>query len=181
VEASIRIDCSPADVYDMIADVTRMGEWSPSCTACFWLEATGPEIGAWFIGQNMVPENWEQAVAAMAPEARDMLNIVITRHGPRGQSRSKVIAADRGHEFAFTTFPFSPGGPQVLWSYAFADVGSGSTEVRESWTLLPEGVANLSNQADPLDVDNYIAARAQWALDGIQETLAALKRVAESG
>ena len=49
---SIDIDRSPDDVYDMISDVTRMGEWSPVCVACWWDEGDGPREGSWFTGRN---------------------------------------------------------------------------------------------------------------------------------
>jgi Polyketide cyclase / dehydrase and lipid transport len=181
VEASIRILCPPGELYDMISDVTRMGEWSPSCTACFWVEGSGPQVGAWFIGQNLLPPNWEQMLDQMDPEAKDMLDIAMTPAGPRGQSRSQVVVADRGREFTFATFPFKAGQPQVHWSYTFASSDSRSTELTESWTLLPDGFATIAKQAGSNDADSVLAARAQWALDGIHQTLAALKQTAESG
>jgi ribosome-associated toxin RatA of RatAB toxin-antitoxin module len=33
---SILVARSPEDLYDMVSDVTRMGEWSPVCKACWW-------------------------------------------------------------------------------------------------------------------------------------------------
>ncbi len=33
---SIVVARSPEFLYDMISDVTRMGEWSPVCKACWW-------------------------------------------------------------------------------------------------------------------------------------------------
>jgi hypothetical protein len=46
---------SPEDLYDMVSDVTRMGEWSPVCTACWWDDGLGPQPGAWFTGRNGIP------------------------------------------------------------------------------------------------------------------------------
>lgn len=44
----------PADVvFDAIADVTRMGEWSPENTGGRWVDgATGPGVGVRFTGDN---------------------------------------------------------------------------------------------------------------------------------
>ncbi len=56
VEGSARIVINrPASaVFDAIADVTRMGEWSPECTSGRWvLPATGPAGGAKFEGDNV--------------------------------------------------------------------------------------------------------------------------------
>src|SRR5260370_42501906 len=73
---SIVIARPPEVLYDMVADVTRMGEWSPVCKACWWDEGDGPRTGAWFNGRNELPERtWE--------------------------TRSQVVAADRGREVAF--------------------------------------------------------------------------------
>ncbi len=53
VEVSRHIAASPEAVWNAITDITRMGEWSPECHTCEWKDdATGPEVGAWFIGHN---------------------------------------------------------------------------------------------------------------------------------
>jgi hypothetical protein len=90
----------------MVSDVTRMGEWSPVCRACWWDEGDGPRAGAWFTGRNELPERtWE--------------------------TRSRVVAADRGREFAFAV-----RGSWVRWGYTFTPV-AGGTQVTESWEFLP--------------------------------------------
>jgi hypothetical protein len=97
---SIVIARSPEDLYDMVSDVTRMGEWSPICRACWWEEGAGPRAGAWFGGRNETAERtWE--------------------------TRSLVEVADRGREFTFAVF-----GSRVRWSYTFeaAEGGTRLTE-----------------------------------------------------
>jgi hypothetical protein len=32
---------APESLYDMVCDVTRMGEWSPVCLACWWDDGQG--------------------------------------------------------------------------------------------------------------------------------------------
>ncbi|MFE9258057.1 SRPBCC family protein [Streptomyces sp. NPDC006879] len=44
---------SPGRVWETVADLTRMGEWSPECTGGRWLDGnTGPVPGARFSGTN---------------------------------------------------------------------------------------------------------------------------------
>ena len=108
---SIVINRPPEDVYDMVSDVTRMGEWSPICRACWWDEGTdGPAKGAWFTGKN---------------EANDQT----------WETHCQVTAAERGREFTFEV-----GEGWVRWSYRFAPQ-DGGTEVTESWEFLPAGLA----------------------------------------
>ena len=47
------IDTTPDRVYAMVADLPRMGEWSPECVRAEWEDgATGPGVGAHFRGYN---------------------------------------------------------------------------------------------------------------------------------
>jgi hypothetical protein len=145
---SIVIARSPEALYDMVSDVTRMGEWSPVCTACWWDEGDGPRPGAWFTGRNEVPERtWE--------------------------TRSQVVVADRGREFAFVV-----GDSWVQWGYTFAAV-AGGTQVTEAWEFLPAGIVRFHDRFGD-DAPAQIASRTQAAHTGIPVTLAALKKTAES-
>lgn len=52
--ASVVINRPASAVFDALADVTRMGEWSPECTGGRWVSpAAGPSIGARFEGDNV--------------------------------------------------------------------------------------------------------------------------------
>ena len=51
--ASIEVAAPPDAVWNLVADVTRMGEWSPECVRAHWEgDSTGPEVGAHFHGYN---------------------------------------------------------------------------------------------------------------------------------
>ena len=74
--ASITIDRPAADVYAAVADITRMGEWSPECTAARWVApATGPAVGARFEGDNEV-------ALGPVPLKRWTTTSKVTRHEP---------------------------------------------------------------------------------------------------
>ncbi len=107
----IVINATPDRLYQMIADLPRMGEWSPECQAVEWVDgATGPAKGARFVGHN--------------------------RGGPRGLMRwsrgGRVLTADTGREFAFAT---EEGGREsTVWRYRFEPV-AGGTQVTESYEV----------------------------------------------
>jgi uncharacterized protein YndB with AHSA1/START domain len=108
---SVVVHAPPEDVYDLVADMPRMGEWSPECASVEWDEGvTGPAEGARFVGHN--------------------------RTGPRGlirwSRRGRVLRAVRGHEFAFAT---EEGGREgVVWRYRFESLADG-TRVTESYEV----------------------------------------------
>jgi uncharacterized protein YndB with AHSA1/START domain len=53
-EARIRIDAPPERVWSVLADLDRMGEWSPECYRVDWLDGTSSpaQVGARFKGRN---------------------------------------------------------------------------------------------------------------------------------
>jgi hypothetical protein len=145
---SIVVARSPEVLYEMVSDVTRMGEWSPVCQACWWDDGDGPRAGAWFTGRNELPERtWE--------------------------TRSQVVAADRGREFAFEV-----NSGWARWGYTFTAVDSG-TQVIESWEFLPAGIAGFHDRYGN-GAEAQIANRTEAAHQGIPATLAAIKKAAEA-
>ncbi|MDK3256866.1 SRPBCC family protein [Blastococcus capsensis] len=146
---SITVAASPEEVYDLVSDVTRTGEWSPICTACWWDEGASGQVGDWFTGRNVTPDRtWE--------------------------TRSRVVAADRGREFAFVV-----GGSNVSWRFTFRPV-DGGTEVTESWEFLPDGLALFAQRYGDT-AQEQIDRRTRDAHEGIPATLAAIRRIAETG
>ncbi len=144
---SVVVDCPPEELYDLVADVTRTGEWSPVCRACWWDEGAGPRVGSWFTGRNVTPaREWE--------------------------TRSQVVAADRGREFAFLV-----GGAWVRWGFTFSVV-EGGTLLTESWEFLPAGLARFAERYGA-GADAEVEERTRAAHEGIPTTLAALKAIAE--
>jgi hypothetical protein len=138
---------TPDDLYDLVSDVTHMGEWSPVCKECWWDDGESARVGAWFTGRNELPERtWE--------------------------TRSEVVAAERGREFAFVV-----GGFVARWGYTFTPVDDG-TRLTESWQFLPAGLTWFAERFGA-DAEAQIASRAELARTGIPKTLAAIKKTAE--
>ena len=107
----IAVNAAPEQLYDLVADLPRMGEWSPECTSVEWTNGScGPVEGATFVGHN--------------------------RGGPgklmRWSRHGRVLVAERGREFRFVT---EEGGRESTeWCYRFEAVESG-TRVSESYQV----------------------------------------------
>ena len=152
---SITIDRSPDDVYAIVADVTRIGELSPICQSSAWDDpAQAGKDGATFVGHNAIGDiTWD--------------------------THCKVVAADPGREFAFINCGQDGKRELVRWGYTFEPEGSG-TKVTESWQVLPAYPDMVTEGSPDADVKQRIDGMQQMALDGMRDTLANLKRVAES-
>lgn len=109
-EARIEIDAMPLAVYDLVSDISRMGEWSPECYRCEWLDgATTAVVGTKFRGHNRLGK-------------------------VRWTTDAVVTTADPGQEFAFTTL-YKDGREETVWRYRLQQLGAG-TELTESYQFL---------------------------------------------
>lgn len=108
-DVSVRTEiAAPAEVvYDLVADMPRMGQWSPECERVEWLGgATTPAAGVRFAGHN--------------------------RNGHRRWStHGTVTVANRGREFAFEVRSVL-NLPVSTWSYRFDQTPAGTCRVTES-------------------------------------------------
>jgi hypothetical protein len=104
---TVRMSAKPEEIYDLVADVTRIGQWSPECRRCVWIDgATGPAVGARFKAWNK----------------RRLL---------RWSNTPTVVVAERGREFAFSRTAVGAG--EFVWRYRFASAPDGGTDVTESY------------------------------------------------
>ncbi|MHA3701710.1 SRPBCC family protein [Jatrophihabitans sp. YIM 134969] len=104
------------DLYHLVTDIARTGEWSPICQTCWWDDPErGAVVGATFTGRNVTPDRtWE--------------------------TRSRVVAAEPGREFAWVV-----ADGWVRWGYRFAPA-EGGTAVTETWEFTPAGLTGFATK-----------------------------------
>ena len=108
-KAETSILAPPDRVYQLVSDVKRMGEWSPECYRCEWLDAaTMPAVGARFKGYNR-------------------------RGWARWAVPCRVVEAEAGRTFAFETL--AGGRVQTRWRYDLEGHEDGCI-LRESFEVL---------------------------------------------
>jgi len=146
---SIEIDADAGMVYDLISDVTRIGEWSPECRRANWLDGeAGPAVGVRFKGHN----KWKMSRWARICE---------------------IVAAEPGREFAFWTIPgHGPSADSTTWRWDIETAGD-VTRVTQSYeiTKMPQRwFLPIVKRFMPHHLDMR---------DHIRQTLEALKTTAE--
>ena len=115
----IVIDAPAEAIYDLLAEMPRMGEWSPECQQVEWTNgATCAVVDATFVGHN--------------------------KGGPAGLMKwsrnGRILEADRGRAFAF--FTEEGGRESTVWRYELEPV-DGGTAVTESFQLKPAAWSRL--------------------------------------
>lgn len=160
VAAEEVVAARPELVWDLVADVTRVGEWSPECIRAAWLaEPGGPQRGARFTGRNRLPDGFEYDVTCLVTET------------DRPRAFAWVVLDDSG----------DPARPSSSWRYRIDPLPGGASRVRQRFTHGP-GASYLRAAAAqvPDRATEFIAARLDGLRANMSATLRAMKTVAES-
>ncbi|HWU31725.1 MAG TPA: SRPBCC family protein [Marmoricola sp.] len=108
---TVWIDAPIADVWNLVSDVTRIGEFSPETFEAEWTHgATGPEVGARFRG-----------------------HVKRNGIGPIYWTPCKVTVCEPNKQFEFAVVG---SGPMNNWGYRLSE-RDGGTEVTEYFRLEP--------------------------------------------
>ncbi|MCW2889361.1 MAG: hypothetical protein QOE54_7279 [Streptosporangiaceae bacterium] len=152
-EESVMIAAPPEQVYAAVADLRRMGEWSPEC---FAVRIRGRTVGpdTTFIGFNRL--GWRVWF-----------------------TNGRVTAAEPGKVFAFRVSSF--GVEVALWGYRM-EGGPDGTRLTEYWQDLRRDARGAGFISVLGHVFTGVSAADRAALNrqGMRSTLARIKAVLES-
>lgn len=106
---------APSDVvYGLVSDLTGMGEYSPECYRCRWLDgATGPGVGVRFRGSSRF-------------------------RGVRWSRTGRITRMEPASLFQFETLPDAIFHDATRWTYRF-EPRRGGTLVTESYEVIRPG------------------------------------------
>ncbi len=149
-QVTVHVEAPPGAVYDLVADVTRIGEFSPECRRAEWLDdARRAAPGCRFRGRN------------------------IANKLSRWSRTCEVLTANAGREFSFRTVPAPTKPDSTVWCYRFQPAGDG-TDVTESYEVVklpPRPLLALIRRLFPHHMDMR---------PHLRRTLEAIKRTAEA-
>lgn len=116
---TVHMDAPPEVVWDLVSDVTRIGEFSPETFEAEWVDgATGPALGAHFRGH--VKRNGV---------------------GPVYWTKCKVTSCEPERDFGFSVY--AAGARVNNWRYQLEPAADGGTDVTESFKLEPRGLLRI--------------------------------------
>lgn len=158
VDVEATVLASPGVVWDLLADISRVPEWSPECVHTAWLGPVPgvPRAGARFTGRNRAPNGFEWTVTCEVTEAE------------RPSALAWVVLA----------------GPDVVSSFWRCDLAPvpGGTQVHESFRHGPGGSGlRMMVEQHPERGAYLVEDRCRRLRENITETLAGMKTVAEAG
>ncbi|GAA0930082.1 SRPBCC family protein [Nonomuraea longicatena] len=111
LSADISVSAAPEDVYAVVSDLPRSGEWSPECQGGVWISGEPATEGAVFRGRNLRSPD----VVAWAPLVRG------TWH-----TECRVVAAEPGRAFRWMMLSYAGEDQESVWGFAIAPQAGGS-------------------------------------------------------
>jgi ribosome-associated toxin RatA of RatAB toxin-antitoxin module len=146
---SVTIAAAPETIYELVADVTRMGEFSPVCKRAQWLDDDHTR----FTGDNVLPDmEWT--------------------------TTCRVDVAQPGKEFTFTNLGMDGARELVRWSYTLDGAAEGTT-LSEHWEVLPGYADFWASVAPNSSLEDYLDSVVERTHAGMAETLGNIKTAAE--
>jgi len=110
-EVSLHIDAEPLKVWELVSDITRMGDYSPEVFEAEWLDgATGPAVGVRYRG-----------------------HVKRNEMGPTYWTVCRITECVPGEVFEFAVV-FNDK-PANTWRYTFTAADGGGTDATESFRL----------------------------------------------
>lgn len=148
------ITAPPAVVFDLVSDVTRMGEFSPECVSCTWTNGGTGSVGSRFVGHNRVGREWKM--------------------------ECEVTVALRPWSFEWSVLTEAVSSETSVWRFDVEPVGDG-TRLLQTFKMNepPTGLQRLLDARTGEEQERTIDLRRQRLDAGMRSTLSAIKTAAE--
>lgn len=98
-EVTAVLPAPPQQVWELLTDLPRMGEWSPECVGCVWDDASAPlRVGRGFVGHNRWgPLRWStHGEIEVCEEPRSLVYLTRLRGRAMTRWRYRIEPADGG-------------------------------------------------------------------------------------
>lgn len=165
VRVSVPVAAAPADVYAVVTDLPRSGEWSVECRSGSWVEGVPATVGAVFRGVNFRAPD----VVAWAPVVRG-----------EWTTEAEVVVAEPGRRFAWSMRDNAGNRQDSVWGFEIAPAAAGSVLTHHFRMGTPtEGIRGITADMDDAETARFFT---EWGakLDGdLAATLDRIKAVIE--
>ncbi|MER7010472.1 SRPBCC family protein [Saccharopolyspora sp. NPDC000359] len=155
LQATVEVAATPAEVYRVASDITRMGEWSPECVGGEWTTGEPGAVGARFRGHN--------------------------RRGDRSWSADcEVVAAEPGRRFSWAVLS-NPSDPEAsVWSFEIEPTSDGCVLTqRYRMKSPPARLLAIRDSLPPEEAATFAEFRRGLLEEGMRQTLDGIRKSVE--
>jgi hypothetical protein len=166
LSADIFVEASPEEVYSVVSDLPRSGEWSPECQGGEWISGEPATVGAVFRGENLRSED----VVAWAPLVRGTW-----------YTDARVVTAEPGRAFRWMMLSHAGADQESVWGFGIEPADGGA--VLTHHFRMGKATAGIHKIVADLDESERAKFVEDWTsklADDLDATLGRIKKVIES-
>lgn len=157
----------PDEVYAVVSDLPRSGEWSPECMGGEWVSGEPGAVGSVFRGENLRPED----VVSWAPLIRG------TWH-----TECQIVAADPGRTFRWAMRTHAGERQDSLWGFDLRPTESGCILVHHfRMDRATEGIHKIVGDLDEESKRRFIREWTAKLEQDLATTVTRIKAIVEKG
>ncbi|MGP2441709.1 SRPBCC family protein [Streptomyces sp. JW3] len=163
--ADIGISATPREIYELISDLPRSGEWSPECQGGAWVAGEPATVGAVFRGEN----HRSPDVVSWAPVVRGAW----TTH-------AEVVAAEPGRTFRWAMHDSAGHKQSSVWGFDIEAAAEGSVLVHHfRMDAATEGIRGITAEMDEVEKKRFFQEWGDKVAGDLAATLERVKAVVE--
>lgn len=163
VSARVQVASTPEQVYSVVTDLPRSGEWSAECRGGSWISGEPATVGSVFRGENYRTPD----VVAWAPVVRG-----------EWTTEAEVVTAEPGRAFAWAMRNKAGKKQQSVWSFEIEDAPEGSTLAHNFRMGDPtEGIQGITAEMSPEEKELFFKEWTAKLERELGETLSRLKEI----
>ncbi|MFC5663021.1 SRPBCC family protein [Kitasatospora misakiensis] len=175
--AEIRISATPDEIYSVISDLPRCGEWSPECQGGSWVSGEPAAVGSVFRGENLRSPD----VVAWAPVVRGVW-----------YTHAEVVAAEPGRTFRWAMRDTGGRAQDSVWAFDIApgtstgtssgtDTDAGDSVLVHHFRMgsATEGIRGITAEMDEDAKRRFFAEWGEKVAADLGVTLERIKQVIE--
>jgi hypothetical protein len=161
LSAETVIQCTVDEAWELITDVTRIGEFSPECQEVRWTRGTSVEPGNSFDGTNRAAVEWRGET-----------------YDSEWTRPCTVTVVEPRRCFAYTVGDRYDGTPASDWEFTLSQSEDGC-KIVQTFRHRRDGLSGIrvSADAEPTRVDEILEERTAALLAGMEDTLRRMKVV----
>ncbi|GAA3971013.1 SRPBCC family protein [Thermobifida alba] len=165
LSARILVAAPPDQVYAVVSDLPRSGEWSPECRGGEWVSGEPGAVGAVFRGENCRPED----VVGWAPLVRGVWH-----------TEARVVAAEPGRTFRWMMLSHAGADQESIWGFDIEPDEKGSVLVHHfRMGRATVGIHKIVADMDEADRKRFIEDWTAKLERDLDETLHRIKGAIE--
>ncbi|MER7705242.1 SRPBCC family protein [Kitasatospora sp. NPDC097605] len=164
----MRISATPDEVYSVISDLPRCGEWSTECRGGSWVSGAPAEVGSVFRGDNLRSPD----VVPWAPVVRGAWH-----------THAEVVAAEPGRTFRWAMRDTAGRAQESVWAFDVTAVEDGGSVLVHHFRMdaATEGIRGITAGMDQDARRRFFAEWGEKVAADLVVTVGRIKQVVEKG